>query len=401
MRVAYLVNQYPKTSHSFIRREIAALERHGVEVERFTIRKVTEPLPDERDQAEIVKTQVLLDRNKVLTESMLTAAASPAAVASALAEATTLARAAGTSRSKYVAYLAEAATLASLLNDSGINHVHAHFGTNSATVALLWSILSGGTYSLTVHGPEEFDSPAALSLGRKVAGSSFTAAISDYCRSQLCRWTAYEHWDKIVKVRCAVDGSYLATPPSPVPEKQRFLFIGRLCEQKAPMLLLEAAIELLQTRSFELAFVGDGEFRDMMERRIQAAGVSDSVQILGWRSGGEVRDELERSQVMVLPSFAEGLPVVIMEALAIGRPVISTTIAGIPELVKHGDNGWLVPPGNVSELVTAMAAALDTPQSTLEMMGKSGRAAVERNHNDDIEAATLIGHFERAMSGRG
>ncbi len=399
MRVAYLVNQYPKTSHSFIRREIAALERQGVEVERFTIRRVTEPLPDERDQAEIVKTTVLLDRNKVLTESMLTAVASPAAVASALAEATTLARAAGTSRSKYLAYLAEAATLTSMLNDRRINHVHAHFGTNSATVALLWSILSGGTYSLTIHGPEEFDSPAALSLGRKVSGSAFTAAISDYCRSQLCRWTDYAHWDKIVKVRCAVDGSYLATPPSPLPDRQRFLFIGRLTEQKAPMLLLEAAIELLKTRSFELAFVGDGEFRDMMQRRIDAAGASESIRILGWKSGGEVRQELERSQVMVLPSFAEGLPVVIMEALAIGRPVISTTIAGIPELVRHGENGWLVAPGNVEALVTAMAAALDTPVADLETMGKAGREAVELHHNDDVEAATLIGHLHRAMNG--
>lgn len=136
----------------------------------------------------------------------------------------------------------------------------------------------------------------------------------------------------------------------------------------------------------------------MMERRIDAAGASESIRILGWKSGGEVRQELERSQVMVLPSFAEGLPVVIMEALAIGRPVISTTIAGIPELVRHGENGWLVPPGNVEALVTAMGAALDTPVAELEAMGKAGREAVELNHNDDLEAATLIGHLQRVMS---
>lgn len=398
MRLAYLVNQYPKTSHSFIRREIAALEAQGVEVERYTIRRVNEELPDERDQAEVARTRVLLDRNKVLTESMLTAVASPSAVASALAEATVLARAAGTSRSKYLAYLAEAATLTSMLADSEIDHVHAHFGTNSATVALLWSVLSGGSYSMTVHGPEEFDSPAALSLGRKVAGSAFTAAISDFCRSQLCRWTDYEHWDKIVKVRCAVDATYLAEPPPPLPDARRLLFIGRLSEQKAPMLLLEAAIEALKSDSFELAFIGDGDFRPMMERRIVEAGVGDSVKLLGWRSGAEVRAELERSQVMVLPSFAEGLPVVIMEALAMGRPVISTTIAGIPELVRHGENGWLVPPGNVEALVKAVRDACATPLSRLTEMGHAGRRAVEENHSDEREAAVLIRHFTRAIA---
>lgn len=400
MKVAYLVNQYPKTSHSFIRREIAALERLGVQVERFTIRRVSEGLPDGRDQAEAAITNVLLDGPKVLSESMSTVAASPAAVAAALRETTTLARAASTNRSKYLAYLAEAATLCSMLKDTGITHVHAHFGTNSATVALLWSILSGGTYSMTVHGPEEFDSPAALSLGRKVSASAFTVAISDFCRSQLCRWTPYEDWGKIVKVRCAVDSTYLASPPPAMPSSRRFLFVGRLSEQKAPMLLLEAAIEALKVRSFELVFIGDGDFRSMMERRIAGAGVSSSIKMHGWGSGDEVRRELERSQVLVLPSFAEGLPVVIMESLATGRPVITTTVAGIPELVRTGENGWLVPPGNTDALVSALVSAADTPVETLAAMGRAGREAVEQNHNDEREAAALRSHIARVLDGR-
>jgi glycosyltransferase involved in cell wall biosynthesis len=396
MRIAYLVNQYPHVSHSFIRREIVALEACGFHVERFSIRPSGADLVDEADRAERDKTEVLLQRGvrRLALALLLTALIRPLRWLKAASAATRLGRRSERGVLRHVAYLAEACLLASRLRETAAQHLHAHFGTNSTTVALLTHLLCGIPYSFTVHGPEEFDRPEALSLGNKIAKAAFVVAISDYGRSQLYRWASPADWHKIHVVRCGVDEAFLDGERAHVPEAPRLVCVGRLCEQKGQMLLLEAAERIARAGvPFELTLAGDGPMRAAVEREIHRRRLKDCVRITGWLSNRQVREEIRMARVLVLPSFAEGLPVVIMEALALGRPVVSTYVAGIPELVQPGVNGWLVPAGNAAALADALAEALAVPASVLAKLGGAGAARVAAQHNSRTEAARLAEHL--------
>jgi colanic acid/amylovoran biosynthesis glycosyltransferase len=283
------------------------------------------------------------------------------------------------------------------LREEGSEHLHAHFGTNSATVALLCHALGGPPFSFTVHGPEEFDRPEALGLGEKIAHAAFAVAISSYGRAQLCRWARFEDWPKIQVVRCGVDRELLHADPVPVPAAPRLVCVARLSEQKGHMLLVEAAAALRdQGVAFEITLIGDGPLRPQLEARVRAAGLADRIHFAGWVSGEGVRRAILASRAMVLPSFAEGLPVVLMEALALGRPVVTTAIAGTPELVEAGVTGWLVPAGSAEALVPALRAALEAPQARLEEMGRAGAERVRERHDVRAEAQKLAALFARS-----
>jgi glycosyltransferase involved in cell wall biosynthesis len=391
MRVAYLVNQYPKVSHSFIRREIRALETLGVAIERISLRECGEELVDPEDRREREQTHVVLagGLGGLLFGLTWCAATRPLALLRAGRLTAQLAR--RTPRSwRHWAYLAEAAALAARYGTDPPAHIHAHFGTNSAAVALLWSVLSGIPFSFTVHGPEEFDRPESLGLDLKIAQACFVVGVSDFGRSQLMRWCPNDQWKKLHVVHCGVDDSFLDATAAPVADVARFVCVGRLCEQKGHGLLVEAAARLAQEgESFELVLVGDGPLRPQIEKQLRECGLEGRVRITGWKSGAEVTKEIVASRAMVLPSFGEGLPVVLMEAMALERPVISTFVAGIPELVAPGICGWLVPAGSVEALCDAMRSALHTPIERLEAMGEMGASRVRQQHCALTEAEKL------------
>jgi glycosyltransferase involved in cell wall biosynthesis len=277
--------------------------------------------------------------------------------------------------------------------------VHAHFGTNPATVALLCRALGGPPWSFTVHGPEEFDRPEQLGLGEKIARAAFAVAVSDFGRSQLCRWSAPEAWERLHVVHCGLDDDFLAAPAAPVPEARRLVCVGRLAGQKGQPFLVEAAARLRsEGLRFEVELVGDGPVRAELEAQIRRRGVGEEVRLVGWADAAGVRGRLRAARAMVLPSLAEGLPVAVMEAFALGRPVISTRLAGIPELVRPGENGWLVTPARVDELVDAMREALTAPVERLEALGRAGRERVAREFRAATEAATLEGLFRGARA---
>lgn len=401
LRVGYLINQYPKVSHSFIRREILALEAHGVEVDRFTVRPPGE-LVDPDDRTEAGRTRVLLGGSVLglLGLGLRELCTRPGPFLRAWRLAVRLGRGSARGVPRHIAYLLEAVRLRRWLAAADVPHLHAHFGTNSATVALLCRVLGGPGFSFTVHGPEEFDAPGPLALAEKIARAEFVVAISSYGRSQLFRWCPFDAWDKVHVVRCAVDGGWLAEPPTPVDAtSRRLVCVGRLCEQKGQALLLAAAARLhAEGIDFRLVLVGDGEMRRPLEARIAEHGLGTRVEITGWASGDQVRAHLHGARALVLPSFAEGLPVVIMEALALGRPVLSTSVAGIPELVRPGENGWLVPAGDVDALTDAMRRVLTTDGATLTRMGQAGRLAVEARHRAATEADTLRALFAAAVA---
>lgn len=394
--VGYLVNQYPRVSHSFIRREIAALEAAGHDIARFSVRRAAEALVDPADQAEQARTRVLLEAGPLvlLCALLKTMFGRPERFLRALCLTVALGRRADRGWIAHAAYLVQACLLRQWLDKAGAVHLHAHFASNPAAVAMLCRTLGGPPYSFTVHGPHEFDGPAFIGMTAKIERAAFVAAVSSYGRSQLYRWCGHRHWPKIHVVRCGVDETYLKETPSPVPDTPRLVCVGRLCEQKGQLLLVQAVGRLAAEKTpCELVLVGDGELRGAIEGLAADLGVADRVTITGWASGDEVRRQILAARAMVLPSFAEGLPVVIMEALALGRPVISTYIAGIPELVEPGVCGWLVPSGSISRLVGAMQEVLAAPVTELSRMGRDGRERVAARHDAHAEAARLARLF--------
>lgn len=399
-KIAYFINQYPKVSHSFIRREISALEQGGIHVERFALRVNAAELVDAEDKEELSKTQYLLSTPKaaIIATVLALLAKSPALFFSTLWLALSMGLRSDRGLLNHVFYFVEACLLSKSLKEKQVKHVHAHFGTNPATVVMLASKLGGIPYSFTVHGPEEFDKPEFLSLGRKVHSSAFVVAISSYGRSQLYRWVDYQHWPKINVVHCGLDAAFYDIPDLTPNYSSSLVCVGRLCEQKGQLLLVQAVAELVADNvDVHLTLAGDGPMRAEVEALIARHELKANISITGWISSAQVRSEILNARALVLPSFAEGLPVVIMESMALRRPVISTYVAGIPELVKPGNNGWLVPAGDVSKLKETMLNALNATHAELDRLGINARNIVLERHNINTEAYKLSSSFERSM----
>jgi glycosyltransferase involved in cell wall biosynthesis len=397
MKVAYFINAYPKVSHTFIRREIQALEAQGVNIARYSLRSSPDELVDAEDQAEFQRTRYVFDQGKLslLVGFLALALRQPLVMLKVLPTAWRIGLGSERGLLRHFAYVVEAARLAGWCREDGVSHVHAHFGTNSATVVMFVSMLTGLPFSFTAHGADEIDGARNKDMKLKLERAAFVIGVSWYVRSQLIRRMPYDQWDKIRIVHCGLGNDFLRAEPAPLPGQGRFVCVGRLCEEKAQYLLVSAMAKLKQQGlNASLVLAGDGPLRPQIERLIDQAGVRDRVQITGWISGGRVQHELQNADMLVLPSLIEGLPVAIMEALALGRPVISTYIAGIPELVEAGRNGWLVPAGDLEALTAAMAEAAATPTAVLARMGQHGTVSVRERHDAAIEAGKLKRLFE-------
>jgi len=403
MRLAYFINQYPKVSHSFIRREIVALERQGFSVCRIALRGWAEALVDPDDLMEREKTQYVLQDGilPLFFATLRMAFSRPLRLMAALCLALRMSRLNERSWAYHLIYLAEACRIAAWMKQFGAQHVHAHFGTNSTEVVMLAAAMGGPAYSFTVHGPEEFDKPLGLHLKEKIARSAFVVAISSFGRSQLYRWANSADWGKAKIVRCGLEKAFHQVEVVKLPVAPRLVCVGRICEQKGQLLLIEAAARLAQRGvEFELVLAGDGEMRGEVESLIARHGLAKQVRITGWLSSAQVRDELLQARALVLPSFAEGLPVVIMEAMALRRPVLTTWIAGIPELIRDGVHGWLLPPSDVEALAAAMERCLQMTIDELEQIGANAHSAVLQMHDIDQEAEKLGALFKSSIESR-
>jgi len=397
MRIIYLINQYPKVSHSFIRREIEALENAGVQILRVSIRKSAEGLVDPADQKELSSTKVILQANGLIfAKSILQILTNPFKLLSSLAVALAMGWHSERGVLRHLIYLLEAAVLKFWSSQEQIDHIHAHFGTNPATVALLCHHLGGPSYSFTVHGPEEFDKVVDIALPEKIKHALFVVAISSYGKSQLYRWSELKDWSKIAVVHCGLGDQFWSDSPKPIQDTPKLVSVGRLAPQKGQLLLIEAIYQLKLKGVFcELILVGDGPMRAEIEDLISKYQLVEQIKITGWASEAQVKQYILESRCLVLPSFAEGLPVVLMEALALRRPVISTYIAGIPELVKPDYSGFLVPAGDSVALAEAIQKVLTLPLEELTEMGQRGYLDVLREHNITTEAKKLVELFSK------
>jgi colanic acid/amylovoran biosynthesis glycosyltransferase len=397
MRVAYFINRYPAPYHTYIRREILAMESLGVPMFRYALRPAEQYSGHPEDLIEERLTRHILRAGAAEIMRCVAAAVltQPAASTRALLETIKLGWRSDRGIFRHLMYLVEAAVLASWCQRESIQHLHVHFGTNSAAIAMLSTYFSGIPFSFTVHGPDEFEKAELLSIGLKIERAAFVVNVSYFGRSQLMRWSRPDQWRKLVVIHCGVDNLFLDSPIHPPIVTPRLVCVGRLDARKGQIVLVGAVRRLRDAGIYcQLVLVGDGPYRNYIEEAIRDADLEDSITITGLASGEQVKAEITASRCLVLPSFSENLPVVIMEAMALGRPVIATFNAGIPELVEPGKTGWLVPAGDEIALSEAMREALQANVDQLATLGAAGRTRIIEHHDSLIEAAKLKRLFQ-------
>lgn len=395
MKVAYLVSQYPAPSHTFIRREIAALRRRGVELEIFSVRPPrAEDVMGEVDRADRNETTYLLPAGPlaVLGNNLRMFLRAPAAYLRAFTFALGH-RNPGVRELLYALfYFLEGMLLAEHLQRRGVEHLHNHFANAAAHVALVATRYLGIRLSLTLHGTCDFDFPAGPLLPQKIRASTFVACASQFGAAQAMRLTEPAQWSKLCVVRCGVELDKL--PPrardtgaaGPV----RIVCVGRLAPEKGQLGLVEAfALARRRGLDAELVLVGDGPDRAAVEARIAAAGVAAHVRLLGQQPEARTLEETARSDLLVLASFMEGLPVVLMEAMALGVPVVAPVVAGIPELVEHGETGLLFNAGDWDQLAERMRT-LGTDAALRARLAAAGRRRVEEQFDVALAVAPLV-----------
>ncbi len=401
--IAYLTGDYPKVSHTFILREVESLRRAGLEVVTCSIRKPAEAEfkgEEERQARRETFYVIAAARNplRLLGAHARAVVRSPGRWFSAL-------RLAFRTRPPGVKaffwqlfYFAEAGVLAEHLQARGVRHLHNHFGNSSCSVAMLAAEMSGIPFSFTEHGPAIFFEVDRWALGEKIARARFVVAISHFCRSQLMLFSDPVHWDKITIVHCGVDPAGYGQRPRGAFGK-RVIFVGRLDPVKGAPLLVEAMAQVIARHpDARLTLVGDGPARPLAEARAKALGIAGSVTFAGFQSQGAVAALLEEADMLVLPSFAEGVPVVLMEALASRIPVIASRVAGVQELVEDGVSGFAVPPGDVATLAHRIGQLMEDP-SLAARMGQAGRLMVEREFDIAAEGAWLAEVFRNGGAG--
>ncbi|MEM8561232.1 MAG: glycosyltransferase [Pseudomonadota bacterium] len=390
--IAYLTSEYPKVSHTFIQREVEGVRATGLEVITCSIRK---PRPADltgpEEEAAYDDTFYLLKTAKnpirLISDHMKALTTAPRGYFRALWLAFRTAPPGAKALLWQLFYFAEAAVLVGHLKSKGAGHLHTHFANSGCSVAMLASEMSGISFSFTMHGPDEFFEAERWRLDEKVARAQFVSCISHFCRSQLMLFAGQAHWSKLHIIHCGIDPERYDRPRSS-PGKN-LLFVGRLSGVKgAPILLDAIAILIPKHPELQLTFVGDGPERPALEAQASEAGIDAHVSFAGFQSQDVVADYLSRTDIFVLPSFAEGLPVVLMEALASQVPVVTTHIAGVSELVEDGVNGYLIPPSDIKSLVNCLEGMLLNTTAHAKM-GVAGRAKVSNEFNIKTETIRL------------
>ena len=378
MRLAYLTSQYPATSHTFISREVAALRELEVSVETFSIRPPTEnELNDDalKKEAEGTFTVLRQPPTTIFAAQAIVLFTSPAGYFRTMGRA--LAHRPPGLRGWAMAfvYFAEALVLARELKRRGITRLHNHFANAGAIVGFLAAGLLHMPWSFTMHGISETDYPAGLLLARKIEAADFVACVSYFGRAQAMRLVSPDHWAKLHVVRCGLPLSTLPTPSAKLDE-DRIICVGRLSPEKGQVGLLEAFAGISSgAPGAQLVFVGDGPEAADLRARSQALGIADKVTFTGRLGEQETLEQIASSDILVLPSFMEGLPIVLMEAMALGTSVIASRVAGIPELVEDGKSGLLFTPSNWDELAACISRLLGN-DGLRRTLAENAKAAV-------------------------
>jgi colanic acid/amylovoran biosynthesis glycosyltransferase len=396
VRIGYLTSQYPATSHTFISREVAALRKLGLRLDTFSIRPPTPAeMQDEAIAAESRDTFTVLRQPAatIVGAQLATLAANPAGYIRTLVLALRHRPPGLRGLTLSLAHFAEAVVLARELRRRGITRLHNHFANSAATVGYLATRMLKMPWSFTLHGISETDYPAGLLLGRKVEAAEFVACVSYFGRAQAMRLVTPDHWRKLHVIRCGLPLSELPdhAPAGPV---RRIIAVGRLSPEKGQAGLLEAFADVSRDhKDLELVLVGDGPEAERLRAIAQQLGISDRVRFAGRLGEQETLEQIAHADILVLSSFMEGLPIVLMEAMAMGTAVIASRVAGIPELVEDGTSGLLFTPSNWDELAARMRRLFDDDALRAKLASR-GREAVDAEFDVDRSAERLRNLFK-------
>jgi len=401
LRIAYLVSQYPGVSHTFILREVLALRERGIEIETASINdppsygKMTQVEQREAANTFYVKRAGATGFLKALAWTLLR---HPAGVARGLFSAFRLGWA---NPSRFVFcffYYAEAVVLARWVQQRSCSHLHVHFATEAATVGMILTRIVPVSMSMTVHGPDEFYDVHGYFLPQKVAACRFIVCISFFARSQLMRLAPGEKWYKLDIARLGVDSAHFVPRPhrtSPVP--LQILCVARLAPTKGQRILIEAIGQLIKDgRLLQLRLVGDGTDRESLEQLVSERQLSGNIFFEGSVNQDVIRGFYEAADVFALASFAEGIPVVLMEAMSMEIPCIATCINGIPELIRDGVDGLLVPPSDTRAMAAAIARLMDDA-ALRDSVGNAGRRRIQQDYDLNKNVDHLARIFHRRL----
>ena len=401
--MAYLLSQYPAISHTFFLQEVLGLRARGLHIQTASINPPDRPmhkLPP-REAAEAATTHYIKGTGKAsaLATLLRTAITRPAVVLRGVAAVCRVPRLTLRQRLFWFFYLAEAILVGDWMRTRSLNHLHVHFGGPVASVGMLTSIAWRLPFSLTIHGPEELLNVDANHLREKLEQASYVLCISDFCRSQLCQLTPAATWSKFSVMRLGVDPVVLTpVPQEPGERTLRLVCTGRLVAAKGHHILLQA-LHLVQQRgsAIHATLIGAGPERESLEQYVLSHSMTETVTFTSSLSHPETLDRLRGADAFALASFAEGIPVAIMEAMSLGLPCISTTIAGIPELIESGVDGLLVPPSNVEALADALES-LATDPARRRLLGEAARRKIIRAYNLPLNQERLAHAFEQRFN---
>jgi colanic acid/amylovoran biosynthesis glycosyltransferase len=387
-RLGYLTDHYPATSHTFVQREVFALRDLGFEVHTFSIHRVgREHVLSEDDRREFSSTFAVLPASprRLAAAHVRTFLTAPGAYLRTLAFALRVGRG-PRGRLWQLFYFCEAVVLARECRARDLTHLHAHFTRPAADTARLVCHLgrladatTGWTWSFSAHGTDLYDTDP-VALAAKIRHASMIVCVSEYGRARLRDLVAEGHWPKIRIVHCGID-----LERYPALERRRratkrasILTVGRLVDVKGHEVLIDAFARLVgDGLDASLTIVGDGPLRAALEARVRSHGLHDRVHLVGRVGQDGIIAFYDKADIFALASFSEGIPVVLMEAMATQLAVVATRVGGIPELVEDGRHGLLVPPARSDLLAAALMELLSDPERCAEM-GRAARAQIER-----------------------
>lgn len=405
--VCYVMRQFPAVSQTFIREEVAALRRRGERIVMTSVLRADQrEVISDKSKQELRETRVIARPVRTMLAVVLAVVTHPRAAACVLSLALT--ERAGGPRGVLVRlfYFAAAMRLVRIVRKENCRHIHAHFLDLTSDVAMLASEFDrrvrhdGVTWSVTVHGPFDFMERREIKPWYKVESAAFVVCISDFGRSMMLSRLGPDLWDKLVVVHCGLNLPAVGVASWSPSSSNRIVCTGRLVGPKGQRVLLDA-VSLLRERGVDvdLRFIGEGPDRRYLEDAIIELGLSDRVALLGAKPAPEVLDEVRRADVFCLPSFAEGIPIALMEAMAIGTPVVTTHVFGIPELVTDRVSGRLVRPGRADQLADAILEVL-TDSDARDRYVTAGMETVKQEFDVEKSAATISGLFRDVVAGR-
>jgi len=404
VRIGYLMSQYPAISHTFFLQEVLGLRARGMHIDTASINRPDRPssqMPP-AEAAEARRTHYIKDgkRKRALRNLIFVTLRRPDVALRGLLAVLRIEGLTLRERGFWLFYLAEAMLVGRWMRKHKLDHLHVHFGGPVASVGMLTSIAWKVPYSLTIHGPEELLDTQSNHLKEKVDQARFVFCISDFCRSQLCALMPASDWDKFTVIRLGVDPLVLTPASRPVAYARRgatlrLMCTGRMVPAKGHKVLLEA-VKLLRDRhvNLQVTLVGGGPELVRLQQYVLDHDLADTVHFTQALSHPETLAQLRRADLFALASFAEGIPVALMEAMSLGLPCVSTYIAGIPELIRNGIDGMLVPPANPVALANALEIVIGDPVLR-RSLGASARQRIINQYNLPLNQELLAHTFKQ------